>query len=126
VEVAVKTRLFVAASVFVAPEARHQPRGRLGIRLVAGPGAPRPGVAKGADRDVDQVGPALAKLLVADAEALGNAAAEVLEQISGILGRAPDEETVEAVFARSEGNAFYVEELLASPGHGRGSCRALA
>jgi AAA ATPase domain len=46
--------------------------------------------------------------------------AEVLEQISAILGRAPDEETAEDVLTRSEGNAFYVEELLASLGDGRG------
>ncbi|MFF4277247.1 AAA family ATPase [Streptomyces kronopolitis] len=36
---------------------------------------------------------------------------EVRRQIAGINGSAPAEDTVDRVFARSEGNAFFVEEL---------------
>jgi DNA-binding CsgD family transcriptional regulator len=39
---------------------------------------------------------------------------EVVAQLTGILGAAPTGELVEAVFARSEGNAFFTEELLAA------------
>jgi DNA-binding CsgD family transcriptional regulator len=39
---------------------------------------------------------------------------EVAAQLTGILGAAPAAELVEAVFARSEGNAFFTEELLAA------------
>lgn len=37
--------------------------------------------------------------------------AEVRSQIAGINGSAPEEDTVDRVFKRSEGNAFFVEEL---------------
>ncbi|ARH93334.1 MULTISPECIES: helix-turn-helix transcriptional regulator [Streptomyces] len=36
---------------------------------------------------------------------------EVRSQIAGINGSAPEEDTVDRVFKRSEGNAFFVEEL---------------
>jgi DNA-binding CsgD family transcriptional regulator/tetratricopeptide (TPR) repeat protein len=39
---------------------------------------------------------------------------EVVAQLTGILGVAPTGELVDAVFARSEGNAFFTEELLAA------------
>jgi DNA-binding CsgD family transcriptional regulator len=39
---------------------------------------------------------------------------EVVAQLTGILGAAPAAELVDAVFARSEGNAFFTEELLAA------------
>ncbi len=40
--------------------------------------------------------------------------AEVRTQIAGITGRDPDEALVDRVFKRSEGNAFFVEELARS------------
>ncbi|MCB5166641.1 AAA family ATPase [Streptomyces bambusae] len=40
--------------------------------------------------------------------------AEVRRQLAGILSSAPDEALVETVFTRSDGNAFFVEELVAS------------
>ncbi|MFH8570835.1 AAA family ATPase [Streptomyces sp. NPDC017993] len=40
--------------------------------------------------------------------------AEVRSQIAGINGSDPEEATVDRVFARSEGNAFFVEELARS------------
>jgi class 3 adenylate cyclase/tetratricopeptide (TPR) repeat protein len=40
--------------------------------------------------------------------------AQTTAQLIGILGAAPAAELVEAVFARSEGNPFYTEELLAA------------
>jgi DNA-binding CsgD family transcriptional regulator len=39
---------------------------------------------------------------------------EVVAQLTGILGVAPPGELVDAVFDRSEGNAFFTEELLAA------------
>ena len=39
---------------------------------------------------------------------------EVAEQLEGILGEPPDAELVRTVLARSDGNAFYVEELIAA------------
>lgn len=39
---------------------------------------------------------------------------EASDQIAGILGTDPDGRLVDSVFARSEGNAFFIEELLAS------------
>ncbi|OIV38016.1 hypothetical protein BIV57_08040 [Mangrovactinospora gilvigrisea] len=42
--------------------------------------------------------------------------AEVREQLSGILGREPEAGLVDAVFERSEGNAFFVEELAGADG----------
>jgi DNA-binding CsgD family transcriptional regulator/tetratricopeptide (TPR) repeat protein len=46
--------------------------------------------------------------------------AEVAEQIRAITGRQPPGGTVDAIFARSEGNPFFVEELLAGTGRGAG------
>lgn len=39
---------------------------------------------------------------------------EIAQQMAGILGRAPDTEAVRGVFERSDGNAFFAEELIAS------------
>jgi DNA-binding CsgD family transcriptional regulator/tetratricopeptide (TPR) repeat protein len=39
---------------------------------------------------------------------------EVVAQLTGILGAAPDAELVDAVFVRSEGNPFFTEELVAA------------
>jgi tetratricopeptide (TPR) repeat protein len=39
---------------------------------------------------------------------------EVVAQLTGILGAVPAADLVDAVFARSEGNAFFTEELLAA------------
>lgn len=47
--------------------------------------------------------------------------AEVRRQLAGILASQPDEDFVDSVFARSDGNAFFVEELVASRASG---CRA--
>ncbi|WP_436771218.1 helix-turn-helix transcriptional regulator [Yinghuangia sp. YIM S09857] len=44
---------------------------------------------------------------------------QVAEQLRGILGDEPPHDTVEQVFARSEGNAFFVEELADSVRDGR-------
>ncbi|KOU10512.1 MULTISPECIES: helix-turn-helix transcriptional regulator [unclassified Streptomyces] len=40
--------------------------------------------------------------------------AEVRRQLAGILAAQPDEDFVDTVFDRSDGNAFFVEELVAS------------
>ncbi|WP_199920816.1 helix-turn-helix transcriptional regulator [Streptomyces sp. NRRL S-237] len=40
--------------------------------------------------------------------------AEVRRQLTGILAAQPDEDFVDSVFDRSDGNAFFVEELVAS------------
>lgn len=40
--------------------------------------------------------------------------AEVRRQLAGILASQPEEDFVESVFERSDGNAFFVEELVAS------------
>jgi len=40
--------------------------------------------------------------------------AEVAAQLAGILGDEPERELVDGIFARSEGNAFFAEELLAA------------
>lgn len=40
--------------------------------------------------------------------------AEVRRQLAGILASQPEEEFVDSVFDRSDGNAFFVEELVAS------------
>jgi DNA-binding CsgD family transcriptional regulator len=37
---------------------------------------------------------------------------QVVEQLSGILGDEPDPDLVDRIFSRSEGNAFFVEELV--------------
>ncbi|MFJ4778416.1 AAA family ATPase [Streptomyces sp. NPDC088762] len=47
--------------------------------------------------------------------------AEVRRQLVGILATQPDEAFVDSVFDRSDGNAFFVEELVASRENG---CRA--
>jgi DNA-binding CsgD family transcriptional regulator/tetratricopeptide (TPR) repeat protein len=46
--------------------------------------------------------------------------ADVTEQIRAITGRRPPGGTIDAIFARSEGNPFFVEELLASTGRDAG------
>jgi DNA-binding CsgD family transcriptional regulator/tetratricopeptide (TPR) repeat protein len=46
--------------------------------------------------------------------------AAVAEQIRSITGRPPPAGAVDAIFARSEGNPFFVEELLASTSRGEG------
>ena len=46
---------------------------------------------------------------------------EVAEALADILGAAPDQELVERLFARSEGNPLYTEELLAAGLDGRGA-----
>ncbi|MGI5445658.1 helix-turn-helix transcriptional regulator [Streptomyces sp. CA-243310] len=44
--------------------------------------------------------------------------AEVRRQLAGILASRPDEAFVDSVFDRSDGNAFFVEELVASRANG--------
>ncbi|CAL9550649.1 HTH-type transcriptional regulator MalT [Streptomyces sp. enrichment culture] len=44
--------------------------------------------------------------------------AEVRRQLAGILAAQPDEAFVDSVFDRSDGNAFFVEELVASRANG--------
>ncbi len=44
---------------------------------------------------------------------------ELVQQLTGILGRAPDTEVAREVFERSDGNAFFAEELVATDS-GRG------
>ncbi|WSJ34309.1 AAA family ATPase [Streptomyces subrutilus] len=44
--------------------------------------------------------------------------AEVRRQLAGILASQPDEDFVDSVFDRSDGNAFFVEELVASRASG--------
>jgi DNA-binding CsgD family transcriptional regulator/tetratricopeptide (TPR) repeat protein len=39
---------------------------------------------------------------------------ELLEQLTGILGHAPDPDSARDVFERSDGNAFFAEELVAA------------
>jgi DNA-binding CsgD family transcriptional regulator/tetratricopeptide (TPR) repeat protein len=46
--------------------------------------------------------------------------AAVAEQIRSITGCPPPARTIDAIFARSEGNPFFVEELLASTSRGEG------
>jgi DNA-binding CsgD family transcriptional regulator/tetratricopeptide (TPR) repeat protein len=46
---------------------------------------------------------------------------EVVEALTDILGGAPTEELVQRLFARSEGNPLYTEELLAAGLDGRGA-----
>jgi DNA-binding CsgD family transcriptional regulator/tetratricopeptide (TPR) repeat protein len=43
---------------------------------------------------------------------------EVADLLAGILGRRPDDDLVEQVYRRSEGNAFFAEELLAASRQG--------
>ena len=51
-------------------------------------------------------------------ELTGLARTEMREQMAGILGGPPPPDLFEAVFARSEGNPFFAEELVASAGAG--------
>jgi predicted ATPase len=44
---------------------------------------------------------------------------EIREQLAGILGAAADASLVDSVFERSEGNAFFAEELLVAHNHGQ-------
>jgi ATP/maltotriose-dependent transcriptional regulator MalT len=46
---------------------------------------------------------------------------EVAEQLEGILAGRPEAELVERIYARSEGNALYAEEILAAGLDGRGA-----
>ena len=39
---------------------------------------------------------------------------ELVQQLTGILGRVPDPEVAQGVFERSDGNAFFAEELVAT------------
>ena len=43
---------------------------------------------------------------------------ELAQQLAAILETPPDPELVEELFARSQGNAFFAEELLAASGEG--------
>ncbi|HEX2064912.1 MAG TPA: AAA family ATPase, partial [Acidimicrobiales bacterium] len=45
---------------------------------------------------------------------------ELEAQLAGILGMAPRQDVVDTIWARSEGNAFFAEELLAAVLEGRG------
>src|SRR4051794_7558180 len=47
--------------------------------------------------------------------------AELSEQLADILGEAPPEELIDRLFARSEGNPLFAEELLAAGMDGRGA-----
>jgi DNA-binding CsgD family transcriptional regulator/tetratricopeptide (TPR) repeat protein len=47
--------------------------------------------------------------------------AELVEALTDILGDSPDEGLAERLFARSEGNALFIEELLAAGLDGRGT-----
>ena len=47
--------------------------------------------------------------------------AELAEQLNDILGEAPGEDLLSRLFARSEGNPLFAEELLAAGTDGRGS-----
>jgi DNA-binding CsgD family transcriptional regulator/tetratricopeptide (TPR) repeat protein len=49
---------------------------------------------------------------------------ELVEQLTAILGRLPDAEVIEEIAFRSEGNAFYAEELLAARGRSDGQLPA--
>jgi DNA-binding CsgD family transcriptional regulator len=51
-------------------------------------------------------------------ELAGLARGEMREQIAGILGSSPPAPLAEAVFARSDGNPFFAEELVAVAGSG--------
>ena len=48
------------------------------------------------------------------------AGSEVAEQLEAIAGHMPSAGVVEPIFARSEGNPFFAEELLAGGGEGGG------
>jgi DNA-binding NarL/FixJ family response regulator len=67
---------------------------------------------------VDQLGPYLAELdrsgRAERLELLRLSRAETAVQLVGILGAAPPPDLVDAVFARSQGNPYFTEELLAA------------
>ncbi len=46
---------------------------------------------------------------------------EMVAQLHGILGRPPEEELVKLTWDRSDGNAFFAEELVAAVGYGYGN-----
>ena len=50
---------------------------------------------------------------------------DVTDLLAGILGTRPDDRLVERIWRRSEGNAFFAEELLAASQQGDGSGRSL-
>src|SRR5215218_2455721 len=50
---------------------------------------------------------------------------ELAQLLTGILGTSPDNDLVERIFRRSEGNAFFAEELLAATRQGDGDGRSL-
>jgi DNA-binding CsgD family transcriptional regulator/tetratricopeptide (TPR) repeat protein len=50
---------------------------------------------------------------------------DVADLLAGILGARPDDGLVERIWRRSEGNAFFAEELLAASHQGDGSGRGL-
>ena len=50
--------------------------------------------------------------------------AEVTEQLTGILDDEPDPDLADRLYARSQGNALYTEELLAASSDGRGELPA--
>ena len=49
---------------------------------------------------------------------------ESVQQLTGILGRVPDPEMAHEVFERSDGNAFFAEELVATGAGGGGQLPA--
>jgi DNA-binding CsgD family transcriptional regulator/tetratricopeptide (TPR) repeat protein len=50
---------------------------------------------------------------------------DLADLLAGILGMRPDVELVERIYRRSEGNAFFAEELLATTQQGGGNGRSL-
>jgi DNA-binding CsgD family transcriptional regulator/tetratricopeptide (TPR) repeat protein len=50
---------------------------------------------------------------------------DVADLLAGILGARPDDSLVERIWRRSQGNAFFAEELLAASQQGDGSGRSL-
>jgi DNA-binding CsgD family transcriptional regulator/tetratricopeptide (TPR) repeat protein len=50
---------------------------------------------------------------------------DLADLLAGILGRRPDDDLVERVYRRSEGNAFFAEELLAATQQGDSNGRGL-
>ncbi len=50
---------------------------------------------------------------------------DLAQLLAGILGTRPDDELVEQIYRRSEGNAFFAEELLATTHQGGGNGRSL-
>src|SRR6266498_1353715 len=50
---------------------------------------------------------------------------DLADLLAGILGRRPDDDLVERIYRRSEGNAFFAEELLAATQQGDSNGRGL-